>query len=63
MRIAFSGGLTDVEGTSNIATVRIEGGDVVPATRDLFLNWNPVWAPDGEYLYFISNRGGSMNIW
>ena len=31
--------------------------------QDAFLNWNPVWAPDGAYLYFVSNRGGSMNIW
>jgi len=29
------------------------------STTDL----NPVWSPDGKYLYFSSNRGGSMNIW
>jgi Tol biopolymer transport system component len=62
-RIAFSGGLIGVDGTSNIATVPAGGGDVVPVTRDLFLNWNPAWAPNGAYLYFVSNRGGSMNIW
>ena len=26
-------------------------------------NWNPTWSPDGDYLYFTSNRGGSSNIW
>lgn len=31
--------------------------------QDEFLNWNPVWSPDGAYLYFVSDRGGSMNIW
>ena len=63
-RIAFSGGLPGIaEGTANIATVPRNGGAVVPVTRDGFLHWNPVWAPDGEHLFFVSNRGGSMNIW
>jgi Tol biopolymer transport system component len=26
-------------------------------------NWNPVWSPDGRYLIFPSDRGGSMNLW
>ena len=32
-------------------------------TDDEFVDWNPVWSPDGRYLYFLSNRGGSMNLW
>ncbi|HYG62615.1 MAG TPA: protein kinase [Thermoanaerobaculia bacterium] len=35
----------------------------VPVTGDTFLNWNPVWAPDGRHLYYASDRGGSMNLW
>jgi hypothetical protein len=27
------------------------------------LDWNPVWSPNGEELYFLSDRGGSMNVW
>src|SRR5512135_3600483 len=27
------------------------------------MDWDPVWSPDGRYLYFSSNRSGSMNIW
>jgi Tol biopolymer transport system component/predicted Ser/Thr protein kinase len=26
-------------------------------------DWNPVWAPDGRWLYFLSNRSGSMALW
>jgi len=26
-------------------------------------SWNPVWAPDGSYLYFVSDSGGSQNLW
>jgi Tol biopolymer transport system component len=35
----------------------------VPVTSDDAIDWNPVWSPDGRYLYFSSNRGGSMNLW
>jgi serine/threonine protein kinase len=39
------------------------GGGPVPVTRDEHVNWNPVWAPDGKSLYFVSDRSGSMNVW
>ncbi len=26
-------------------------------------DWNPVWSPDGKWLYFLSNRSGSMGLW
>ncbi len=32
-------------------------------TNDLAVDWNPVWSPDGQYLYFGSDRGGAMNLW
>jgi eukaryotic-like serine/threonine-protein kinase len=62
-RIAFSGGVIGTGGTANIATIPAAGGSAVPVTQDAFLNWNPVWSPDGAHLYFASNRGGSMNLW
>lgn len=61
-RIAYweinSGGQRDLE-TIGIAP----DSRPVPVTRDQFLDFNPVWSPSGEYLYFISDRGGAMNIW
>ncbi|HKR67175.1 MAG TPA: protein kinase [Thermoanaerobaculia bacterium] len=32
-------------------------------TMDPGLDWNPVWSPDGKFLYFGSNRDGTMNLW
>src|SRR5439155_16032370 len=51
------------EGKRDIWTVAAGGGEPVPVTNDDDLDWNPVWAPDGKYLYFSSDRGGSMNLW
>ncbi|MGN6184131.1 MAG: protein kinase domain-containing protein [Thermoanaerobaculia bacterium] len=36
---------------------------IVRVTDDLNVDWNPVWAPNGQHLYFGSDRGGSMNLW
>ena len=44
-------------------TVSVAGGGSVPVTYDDHVNWNPVWSPDGRYLYFVSDRSGSMNVW
>ncbi|PYQ62507.1 MAG: hypothetical protein DMF53_12825, partial [Acidobacteria bacterium] len=46
-----------------IWTVPAHGGPAVQVTDDDHLNWNPVWSPDGRYLWFGSDRGGSMNLW
>jgi len=47
----------------DIWTVGADGAKAVPVTDDPALDWNPVWSPDGQELYFISDRGGSMNLW
>jgi serine/threonine protein kinase/sugar lactone lactonase YvrE len=57
-RIAFTRRLP-----ANVLTIPAGGGVPVAVTNDHFTNWNPTWSPDGKYLYFASNRGGSMNLW
>jgi serine/threonine protein kinase len=44
-------------------TIPAGGGEPVRVTDDTSINWSPVWSPDGRYLYFASDRGGSMNLW
>jgi Tol biopolymer transport system component len=39
------------------------GGQPVPVTQDAATDWNPVWSPDGRYLYFASDRSGAGEIW
>jgi Tol biopolymer transport system component len=63
-RIAFATRRSSAaEGSCNIVTMSAAGGETVAVTNDEFLNWNAVWAPDGGALFFVSNRGGSPNIW
>jgi len=61
LRIAYwslsSGGQPD------IWTITATGGEAVRVTDDAFIDWNPVWSPDGRYLFFASDRKGSMNFW
>jgi serine/threonine protein kinase/Tol biopolymer transport system component len=61
-RIAYWG-LLPQTGQRLIWTVPAGGGEAIPVVDDRFLNWNPVWSPDGRYLYFASDRSGIMNLW
>jgi tricorn protease len=36
---------------------------IVRVNDDPAVDWNPVWAPDGQALYFGSDRSGAMNLW
>ena len=47
----------------HILTVPANGGDAIAVTDGSSTELNPIWSPDGRYLYFSSNRGGSSNIW
>ena len=35
----------------------------VPVTQDAAIDWNPLWSPDGRFLYFLSDRNGTFNLW
>jgi serine/threonine protein kinase len=50
-------------GRSDIATVSRNGGPIEVITEDEPTEWNPVWSPDGKFLYFASDRSGNMSFW
>ena len=50
-------------GQRDIWTITSAGEEAVQVTRDAAVDWNPVWSPDGKFLYFSSDRSGSMNLW
>jgi Tol biopolymer transport system component/tRNA A-37 threonylcarbamoyl transferase component Bud32 len=61
-RIAYWG-VSEGTRPRDIWTIPVEGGEPVAVTNDAAVDWNPVWSPDGQYLYFASDRSGSMNLW
>jgi Tol biopolymer transport system component/serine/threonine protein kinase len=60
-RIAYQGRRNGTQ--RDIFTIAADGGEPVEVTNDPATDWNAVWSPDGKYLYFVSDRGGSMNLW
>jgi Tol biopolymer transport system component len=48
---------------SDIWTIPAAGGAASAVTNDAATDFSPAWSPDGRYLYFSSDRGGSMNLW
>jgi serine/threonine protein kinase/Tol biopolymer transport system component len=63
-RIAYWG-ISVETGRRSIWTTRKDSrGDPVEVIGDERINyWRPIWSPDGRHLYFLSDRGGSMNVW
>jgi Tol biopolymer transport system component/serine/threonine protein kinase len=59
-RIAFWAAL---KGQRDIWIVPSGGGESIAVTEDAHTDWNPIWSEDGEALYFISDRGGSPDLW
>ena len=54
-------------GQRDIFTIAADGSGAdsppVEVTKDSWVDWSPVWSPDGAYLYFSSDRGGTTNLW
>jgi eukaryotic-like serine/threonine-protein kinase len=48
---------------SDIDVVDLASQAVTRVTNDNVLDMDPVWAPDGRYIYFASSRGGGLNLW
>src|SRR5258708_18029370 len=46
-----------------IYLVSVNGGTPRQLTQDGTQNERPRWSPDSKQIYFISNRGGSAQVW
>ena len=46
-----------------LATIPANGGEPVVIAESDAMDWNPVWSPDGRYIFFGSDRKGNMSIW
>ena len=51
LRIAFWQTFGERTGQRDIATIPADGGTPVFVTSDPSVDWNPVWSPDGRFLF------------
>src|SRR5216683_940569 len=64
--VAFTVQTVDLEKNTRpkqIYVVPLEGGIPRQITHDGTNNERPRWSPDSKQLYYVSNRGGSAQIW
>ena len=50
-------------GIRDVWTIATDGSDPRRVTDAPSVDWNAVWDPDGQHLYFVSDRGGSSHPW
>ncbi len=62
-RFAYVEGLGGSTEVTRLWTVAAAGGDPVPVTDGRTNVWSPQWSNDGRAVYYVSNRGGSMDLW
>ncbi|WP_224249292.1 alpha/beta hydrolase family protein [Hyalangium gracile] len=65
-RIAFVLRTTDMEanrGRTDLWLVNADGSGARQLTSHPDADNQPVWAPDGRSLFFLSSRGGSSQVW
>ena len=48
---------------SRLWTIAASGGDPVPLTDGRTKAWSPTWSADGRKVFYVSNRGGGMDLW
>ena len=53
----------DFKGGGNILTIPVEGGTEKTLTSGSGISDDPDYSADGQWIYFNSDRGGSMQIW
>jgi Tol biopolymer transport system component len=51
------------EGASRLWVLRASDAQAFAVTDGMSSDWSPIWSKDARTLFFLSNRGGSMDLW
>ncbi|GAI78688.1 unnamed protein product, partial [marine sediment metagenome] len=52
-----------IDPETQLLVIRVEDEVSFPVTDVNSQYWSPSWSNDGRTLYFISNRGGTLDLW
>ena len=55
--------LEDNRGFSNLWLTSSSGGELKQLTNNPASDFNPRWSPEGEFIYFLSTRSGTSQVW
>ena len=61
--VAYWDGTGTLNEVTQLWVFRLADGDAVAVTDDLSWDTSPSWSRDSATLYFVSNRGGSRDLW
>ncbi len=61
--IAFAARYADGSPYGELAVADLDSGKTRLLTHDNALALSPAWSADGQFIYFASSRGGTINIW
>ncbi len=61
--IAHDRGIGITSATTELWLTRVDGGGSTALTDGSWQDWHPAWSADSHTLYFVSNRGGTKDLW
>lgn len=62
-RFAYVEGGSGATDVTRLWTISASGEAGVPLTDGRTSVWSPTWSRDGRNVFYVSNRGGSMDLW
>src|SRR6478736_6242486 len=51
------------KGDVHIYLMAADGSGMTALVKTAGINTNPIWAPDGKHVLFVSDRSGSVGLW
>jgi Tol biopolymer transport system component/predicted Ser/Thr protein kinase len=60
---AYERAISPIAATSELWLTRASDGQSIQLTDGTTLVWSPTWLPDSRRLCFISDRGGTLDLW
>jgi Tol biopolymer transport system component len=60
---AYGRAISEIAATSELWLTRASDGESIQLTDGTDLVWSPTWLPDSRRLCFVSDRGGTLDLW